>query len=377
MGDRKERKLISLILSILVLGFPSISSQYSRLDRKINALEQKLFVDSIEFRENIDLLFDILNNTHCEKENFDKDIRQTPKVKTVSADAYNEVDKADDVAIIQRTLKREKQYLRKVLNDTKANVEKDFLRQKQFVADLENVIEKIETQLQKIQEQLKTLEATAEDQKDSDEQIQHKFIVLREEITDLKNVHLDDIHKLKNTVLSRTDDLEERQKTVGLELETLKSLPNEVLQLGNMQNTMRSTMCSLHNGRMLDGTCFFISGDLKTWSEASAACKAKEAQLATITSSTQNEFIISMAGQYPDYQNDLGLWLGATDLAEEGSWVWESNNKRVNDVFNNFRGMQPSGGPAENCLEIIQRYGWAWNDLQCDRKVGYLCEIQI
>jgi len=67
------------------------------------------------------------------------------------------------------------------------------------------------------------------------------------------------------------------------------------------------------------------------------------------------------------------VWLGATDLASEGDWVWQGSGTDM--VYEKFYPGEPNGGMAENCLIMMYENG-NWIDGQCSGTMNYhICEI--
>ncbi|CAG2194211.1 unnamed protein product [Mytilus edulis] len=68
-------------------------------------------------------------------------------------------------------------------------------------------------------------------------------------------------------------------------------------------------------------------------------------------------------------------WIGASDLAKEGNWLWVTG-KPVG-VYTNWRGPGPNNGNngshTEDCME------WSfggWNDSHCAGHLNFVCEIE-
>ena len=60
-----------------------------------------------------------------------------------------------------------------------------------------------------------------------------------------------------------------------------------------------------------------------------------------------------------------GIWLGATDLAKEGTFVWDLTRQPVG--YSNWLPGQPDNyGGNENCMHIISGDPGKWNDAPCD-----------
>ncbi len=76
-------------------------------------------------------------------------------------------------------------------------------------------------------------------------------------------------------------------------------------------------------------------------------------------------------------------WVGATDLANEGTWVWADQSVMdCNSDFCDWIPGEPNSGTEENCLEILKDdQVWTqghWNDAFCDEKfLRYMCEMPM
>lgn len=70
--------------------------------------------------------------------------------------------------------------------------------------------------------------------------------------------------------------------------------------------------------------------------------------------------------QFQPVTNDFwrGLWLGATDVDNEGYYTWTSD--KSNTTFTNWMVGQPDdSGKLENCAAMMQNNGF-WNDVPCN-----------
>eukprot|EP00964_Phaeocystis_antarctica_P104996 scaffold70083_cov83-Phaeocystis_antarctica.AAC.1 len=59
--------------------------------------------------------------------------------------------------------------------------------------------------------------------------------------------------------------------------------------------------------------------DTLPWAAADAACQAAGLQLASVQSAAQNVLLLTAAGR-------TDVWMGGTDAAAEGTWVWSPSN---------------------------------------------------
>jgi len=106
----------------------------------------------------------------------------------------------------------------------------------------------------------------------------------------------------------------------------------------------------------------------KTWTKAKASCTNQSGYLATVTSQTENDWLIGKS------LVDRSLWLGATDNAKEGQWQWITGEAW--DYTNWYTG-QPNNYGNEDYLQAGvggDFYNGLWNDWTNSNVIGYLCE---
>ena len=67
------------------------------------------------------------------------------------------------------------------------------------------------------------------------------------------------------------------------------------------------------------------------------------------------------------------FWLGGSDSASEGSWVWQDGSPLS---WTYWAGGQPSGSSNFDCL--AWEGGWrSWRDLKCSYDRYFLCEVKV
>ena len=80
----------------------------------------------------------------------------------------------------------------------------------------------------------------------------------------------------------------------------------------------------------------------------------------------QRHFNVLLLEAYP-------IWIGATDEAIEGQWVWYSTGDAIN--FNNWNPPNPDNAHGNEDCAIMHVSG-KWNDLTCDLLERHVvCEI--
>ncbi len=126
------------------------------------------------------------------------------------------------------------------------------------------------------------------------------------------------------------------------------------------------------------GSAYFFCDRHRSWTDAKAHCEESGMHLARIDDAAENDFISE--------QILTDRWIGGSDRADEGVWVWESDAEQfwqgeadggpVDDLYSNWRGSQPNDlgfGEGQDCLQIEGDGDW-WDD-DCDETEQYICEL--
>jgi hypothetical protein len=134
-----------------------------------------------------------------------------------------------------------------------------------------------------------------------------------------------------------------------------------------------------------DGSCFHLPSqvdtDWKTWPEAEAACQERGGNLASIASEAQSDVVTVLLAEAEGLWQ---CWIGLTDAAEEGAWVWSDGEPATG--FTDWKGSQPNNHipddprcaaslVGEDCAGINNN---GWEDWPCEfvsRKPGGEGEI--
>ncbi len=117
---------------------------------------------------------------------------------------------------------------------------------------------------------------------------------------------------------------------------------------------------------------FKLFSEHSTWQAAKDRCTALGGRLAEIHSASENYLIMSMATK----ARVEGVWLGASDAAQEGRWQWNSN---AGFTYSNWDTGQPNNKKGgENYLFMtIQTSPGRWSDQPNDSlqfKTAFVCE---
>ncbi|KAA0709976.1 CD209 antigen-like protein C DC-SIGN-related protein 2 [Triplophysa tibetana] len=121
---------------------------------------------------------------------------------------------------------------------------------------------------------------------------------------------------------------------------------------------------------------FYFSPDKQNWSKSRDVCISKGADLVTIKSQEEQDFLVSKIKETH--------WIGLNDLETEGRWVWV-NNQTLEETGvkfwfesrqkepDNWKVEDPSG---ENCASLGDGNGnlHTWFDGSCKKQKKFICE---
>lgn len=125
------------------------------------------------------------------------------------------------------------------------------------------------------------------------------------------------------------------------------------------------------------GHCYALSTSAASFTSNRTACSNRGStwRLATIESAEENAFVASLTGAVEAY-------LGGTDAATEGAWIWEGSGVRfwnggatgtpVTGVYQRFMSGEPNGGGSHDCMRIVS--GGSWRDNACSSSLRAVCE---
>ena len=123
------------------------------------------------------------------------------------------------------------------------------------------------------------------------------------------------------------------------------------------------------------------------WEQAAAACEAHGMSLARLDSAAENDWVAAGAQQLQLDQgtSDSAAWLGASDTASEGQFIWQDGSPlTIDNWFVNATGAtEPDGGNSQNCVKMgflptlgnpaMPLLGKLMDDT-CDSNRAFVCE---
>ena len=127
---------------------------------------------------------------------------------------------------------------------------------------------------------------------------------------------------------------------------------------------------------LFGGHCYIALTTAQQFNAARATCEARgtEWTLATVGSLSENQFISGLIGTNES-------WLGGTDSATEGTWVWLRGQAfwtgglggaPASGAYANFTSSEPNDAGGADCLRMIA--GGQWRDIACTSNYRAVCE---
>ncbi|KAL4226715.1 hypothetical protein ACF0H5_014695 [Mactra antiquata] len=173
-----------------------------------------------------------------------------------------------------------------------------------------------------------------------------------QEYTDKKTVQLDDMIKTVK------DGFDENAKMFNKIEDLLQYVP--------------IIKCIVKGGVQFENSCYLHPSTQATWHWAVDACSKMGARLAEVNSEAENEILVKINKEARDGTDRV--WLGASDLENDGVWKWQTSKQPI--TFQKWNKGEPNGRMVENCLHFYKVLG-TWNDLPCDRNLNYICEFTM
>lgn len=138
-----------------------------------------------------------------------------------------------------------------------------------------------------------------------------------------------------------------------------------------LARAMRTKLALLESGVTLEkveynGHTYAVVTEGANWEDARAFCLALGGDLVRLDDREETEFVADLA-------REAGLdriWLGASDAADEGMWVWPNGD---GCLVVEWTAREPNGGRRENYAEMFAG-SKTWNDVPGNITRGYVCE---
>ncbi|KAG8005153.1 Lactose-binding lectin l-2 [Nibea albiflora] len=121
-----------------------------------------------------------------------------------------------------------------------------------------------------------------------------------------------------------------------------------------------------------NGRCYKYVATHLTWADAELHCVSQKANLVSIHSEEEYNFIKDLTENFDHTQGPT--WIGLSDTQKEGGWMW-SDGSAVD--FVSWNRNEPNGQEFENCVHMNSGTERRWNDMSCSKYFPSVCESHI
>ncbi|XP_077588394.1 alpha-N-acetylgalactosamine-specific lectin-like [Stigmatopora nigra] len=136
-------------------------------------------------------------------------------------------------------------------------------------------------------------------------------------------------------------------------------------------DTVRVPSCP-KNWHRLEDRCFLVIERAENFENAESTCQSLHGNLASIRNSIEDEVVRALLAK------SVGAaatgWIGYTDAATEGTFVWTDG---ATETFNEFPTGTPPSNAAEDCVIIPANNSQDWDDVSCNDEVAYICSQDV
>ncbi|XP_075409237.1 C-type lectin domain family 4 member D [Tenrec ecaudatus] len=127
--------------------------------------------------------------------------------------------------------------------------------------------------------------------------------------------------------------------------------------------------CCPAGWRAFQANCYMTFNDRKTWDESFSNCTGAGANLVTISTDAEQNFIINYLDRKFSY------FLGLTDQQTEGQWHWVDGTPFKQSMVFWHMG-EPNNHQEEHCVVLVNiNDTWAWNGVPCHLKTRRICKM--
>jgi hypothetical protein len=129
------------------------------------------------------------------------------------------------------------------------------------------------------------------------------------------------------------------------------------------------------DGIVLNGRSYMACAQGANFNDAEVLCQAQDMHLIRLDDEAENNVTVELAQSLGSY-----IWLGASDLAEVGSYAWLDGSvffrdgAAVDGRYQNFGPGQPVEGAGRNCVQLHNSADGPWSNAPCSDVKPYVCE---
>uniref|UniRef100_H2YTW6 C-type lectin domain-containing protein n=1 Tax=Ciona savignyi TaxID=51511 RepID=H2YTW6_CIOSA len=172
---------------------------------------------------------------------------------------------------------------------------------------------------------------------------------------------------LENTISALEDRLKETEEDIAAMAKTISDLQKK----GGKCQCMKVIGGDVWHGPGNGYFYYTIKSDM-TYDQAKSKCSQLGATLAT--QGPKSRDVMRILEAQMSVLTTEEYWIGLTDKADEGRYVWEDGTALQSSQANWKPGEPNNAGNNEDCIGINYLDTLQWNDYPCSRDLYALCE---
>uniref|UniRef100_A0A8C5B2P9 C-type lectin domain-containing protein n=1 Tax=Gadus morhua TaxID=8049 RepID=A0A8C5B2P9_GADMO len=164
----------------------------------------------------------------------------------------------------------------------------------------------------------------------------------------------------------RLKNVTERHTTVSMDRD-MEQPPQRLKDVTEQRDTLLCQQVCQGGWDKFGCKCYWLTRGWGSWNNCRKLCVTHGADLVVVDSKEEMDFISRHGNN----------WLGATDEASEGMWIWVDGT--VLSVDNpSWRRGKPDGDMDKNCLKRIgEETNLKWTDESCEFRNLGICELNL
>ncbi|XP_041823014.1 lactose-binding lectin l-2-like [Melanotaenia boesemani] len=121
-----------------------------------------------------------------------------------------------------------------------------------------------------------------------------------------------------------------------------------------------------------NGRCYKYAASRMTWADAELNCVSEGANLVSIHSQEEHDFVQSLIKNFDHAQSPT--WIGLSDVHKEGTWMWSDGTKVDFTIW--YEGQPDNYDGIQHCVHV-KFFGQRWNDIPCSYTYTSVCATRI
>ncbi|XP_066541579.1 C-type lectin domain family 4 member F-like [Hoplias malabaricus] len=177
----------------------------------------------------------------------------------------------------------------------------------------------------------------------------------------------DQLQTSNTNLMKERDQLQTSNTNLMKERDQLQTSNTNLMKERDQLQTMTSGVDLQQGWVFFDTSAYYISTDMKTWSESRVDCEDNGGDLVIINSKEEQEYLARKIGSKQP-------WIGLTDSESENQWKWVDGSALTTAYWAEG---EPNNLNEEDCVHMSDRKNKTWNDLSCSSKRQWICERRV